>query len=357
MKKHQIAFILFFLMFINACSDDSGQEGRPTADWLIPSEEVRDGGPGKDGIPALEDPDMISKDIATYLEESDLVVGFVHNGEARAYSHKVLDWHEIANDNVNGKHVAITYCPLTGTATAWNREINGSISTFGVSGLLYNTNLIPYDRATDSNWTQIGLTCVNGDLIGDEVETYQVIETTWETWKTMYPNTLVTSTNTGHSRNYERYPYGSYQSDNRVLFPVSNLDERLHPKERVHGIISAANVKAYRFEHFSNNPIIIDEFDGKEIVLVGSPSQNFIMSFEFIRINRQTLDFSLPTSFVEGRFTSSVILTDQFGNEYDAFGKVITGPNTGESLTATESFMGFWFSWAPFYGEPEIYEP
>ena len=87
--------------------------------------------------------------------------------------------------------MAITYCPLTGTGIGWNRVISGNTTTFGVSGLLFNTNLIPYDRSTDSNWSQMKLECVNGQLLGETIPTFHVVETTWKTWKTMYPNTMV----------------------------------------------------------------------------------------------------------------------------------------------------------------------
>lgn len=335
---------------------NNNNSNRPT-EWLIPIGQIRDGGPGKDGIPALLNPETVDPDKADYLTDDDLLIGYYHNGEARAYPHKILDWHEIINDNLGGKAIAITYCPLTGTGSGWNRNIYGTITTFGVSGLLYNANLIPYDRVTDSNWTQIGLNCVNGELIGQEVETYQVVETTWKTWKDMFPNTTVISTNTGHSRDYQRYPYGSYRTSESLIFSVSVNDSRLPTKERVHGIIEDEKVRAYRFEHFGY-PIITDSINNKPIVLVGSASQNFIVSFYVPVINEELLTFSLPVPFDFSKgFESSVILVDQFGNEWNLFGHAIAGPNNGLQLDATNSFMGYWFSWAPFYGLPEIYEP
>jgi len=151
----------------------------------------------------------------------NLVIGFAQGDDARAYPHFILDWHEIVNDRVGDIHIAVTYCPLTGTGIGWEREINGSVTTFGVSGLLFNSNLIPYDRNTDSNWSQIRLDCVNGDLIGTEAETHVLVETTW---KTMYPKTLVMSMNTGYNRSYGNYPYGNYRTAREIhgMFSVKH---------------------------------------------------------------------------------------------------------------------------------------
>ncbi len=157
-------------------------------EWLIPSDQVFDGGPGRDGIPALENPEMINAALATYLNPEDLVIGIKMGDDVRAYPHKILDYHEIINDQVGSeiidgqlstKQLAITYCPLTGSAIAWGREFGGQTTTFGVSGLLFQTNLMPFDRLTESTWSQMRLDCVNGTLIGTRAETYQVVETRW----------------------------------------------------------------------------------------------------------------------------------------------------------------------------------
>ena len=107
-----------------------------SGDWLIPSSEVFNGGPGKDGIPALLNPELGRLSNINYMENEDLVLGFVLNNEARAYPHKILDWHEIINDNIQGNDIVVTYCPLTGTGIGWDQFLHGKSSTFGVSGLL-----------------------------------------------------------------------------------------------------------------------------------------------------------------------------------------------------------------------------
>ncbi len=328
-------------------------------DWLIPVDEVFDGGPGQDGIPSIDSPqfwDVGEGD--NFLDPNDLVVGLSHNGVARAYPHKILDWHEIVNDEFEGLATAVTYCPLTGTASGWNRVIQGGIAvgqktTFGVSGLLYNTNLIPYDRITGSNWSQILLQSVNGTLQGEFIEVNMVVETTWSTWKRMYPDTEVLSTSTGFNRNYGLYPYGDYRTNNsRLIFPVSTTDTRLPGKERVHGIVDeeSSEAKVFTLDGFEGGLSIKQRnWFGRQLLVVGSKSMNLIVSFFNELEGGEELEFTPST---ESSFP--VILTDSEGNEWDLFGQAVAGPRTGQSLTATRSCMGFFFAFGTFYPGVEI---
>lgn len=161
--------------------------------WLIPENEVRDGGPGKDGIPAITDPNFISPQEVDYLDDDDLVLMIKKNDEIKIYPHPILDWHEIINDKIGELKFALTYCPLTGSGIGWNRVLEGTETTFGVSGLLYNTNLIAYDRASNSNWSQMLNKSVFGELSSTEAETIPFIETEWKTVKSVYRSTQVVS--------------------------------------------------------------------------------------------------------------------------------------------------------------------
>lgn len=334
-------------------SGNSGSSGNnnPSTGWLIPQNEVFDGGPGKDGIPALLNPPMIDAASATYLSPDDLVIGYKSGDDIRAYPHKILDWHEIINDEVNEHHVAITYCPLTGTGIGWERELNGQTTTFGVSGLLYNTNLIPYDRLTDSNWSQMRLDCVNGELTGEKIATFPVVETTWETWKSWYPDTKVVSTSTGFSRSYGQYPYGDYKTNhNNILFPFSPKDERLPAKERVLGVIVDNEARIYRFSSFAEEiSVREDAFRDVKLIIVGSHSLNFLIAYERTLSDGTELSFTaLPSAEGPG------IMQDNEGNIWDAFGTAVAGPRTGEQLQPVTSYIGFWFAWGAFYEGPEI---
>jgi hypothetical protein len=236
--------------------------------WLIPETEIRDGGPGKDGIAAISNPEFIPIDEVSFLLESDLVIGIQIGDLVRAFPHPILDQHEIVNHTVENTSFALTYCPLTGTAIAWDTSQFTLNRTFGVSGLLYNSNLVPYDRETDSNWSQMLNLCVNGELRGQEAKQIHVVETTWETWKKLYPQSLILSTETGFARNYSIYPYGNYKTSDSLLFPVSREDNRLHKKERVHGVIVATKTKVYPiFTFLGANQVINETFNDLPIVV------------------------------------------------------------------------------------------
>ena len=359
MKLH-ISQIIFSLLFLMACSSNDVEE-TPVEDdnttvpdnnlneWLIPLSQVRDGGPGRDGIPSINDPKFISIDEApSLLSEEVRIVGVKVGNEVRAYPHYILDWHEIVNDDIKNLSIAITYCPLTGSGIGWNRRVNGKNTSFGVSGLLYNNNLIPFDRFTNSNWSQLALECVNGKLIGQKPEIIKVIETNWFIWKAMYPNTKVLSTDTGFSRTYGVYPYGSYiTNDDLLIFPLNRDDRRLPRKERVHAVIDGDDSKVYRFNAFRGGKVIKDRFKEKEILLVGA--KETIVSFELDN-ETSTMEFEYVFNDSEAYFK------DSEGSEYNVFGEVISGPGLGQKLQPTNSFLAYWFSIGAFYPTPEIYE-
>ncbi len=339
--------IIISLIFAYSCSTS-----QKAGDWLIPENEVLDGGPGKDGIPSIDNPNFVEvANVESYLGEADLVLVAKVGNEVKIYTHPILDWHEIINDDIGNEKFAVTYCPLTGTGIGWNRVIDGKETTFGVSGLLYNSNLIPYDRETDSNWSQIRLDCVNGELSGREIELFPLFETTWSSAKRMFPNAKVVSTDTGFSRSYGSFPYGGYRTNNSINFPVSNADERLAPKERVLALIDGASSVVYRFNNFSGNKngVINDRFDGQPIVVFGNEDRNFMAAFE------ATLDGQELTFFPIENSDISVVAEDNSGTHWNVLGEAVSGPFKGEKLKSLQpSFMAYWFSIGTFYEGTKI---
>ncbi len=336
----------------NPGANGNGSGNNSTDEWLIPSNEIFDGGPGKDGIPSIDNPQFVSAaDGDAYLLPTDLVIGFLEDGVARAYPHRILDWHEIVNDQVNTTSIAVTYCPLTGTASGWNRSTteNPNPTTFGVSGLLYNTNLIPYDRRSDSHWSQMRLQCVQGLRQGELADLHMIVESTWKTWKELYPDTEVLSTNTGFSRNYNVYPYGDYRSNNnRILFPVSFLDSRRPAKERVLAVIDDAgeNALAITFDGLGSELALIQRnWDGKALIATGNRARNFIVSF----YTDELPDSDSLTFETASLADLPVVFKDSEGNEWDIFGYAISGPREGQRLTPTRSYMGFYFAVGTFF--------
>lgn len=320
---------------------DNGRISQDTSEWLIPAGEVLDGGPGKDGIPSVDNPVFDAIADINFLDDSDLVVGVVRNGIAKAYPHPILDWHEIVNDEIDGVPIALTYCPLTGTATAWDRTIDGDVTTFGVSGKLYNTNLIPYDRKTDSYWSQMRLDCVNGHLLEQVIDTYPVIETTWKSWREAYPESMVMNTETGFSRNYQSFPYGDYRTNNdNIIFPVSNRDTRLPAKERVMAVLADTGNSLMSIESFTTP----GESQLDELLFVGSKEDNFLVVFENPANAQWTyIDNALP-----------VIAEDTEGNRLTLSGTISSGPRQGEQLSSPKAYMGYFFAFGAFFPDIEI---
>lgn len=343
-------FLIFFLVtMLTACSGSSRTAPIISGEWLVPINEVFDGGPGRDGIPALENPAFISVANAGYLADDDLVVGVKIGADIRAYPHRILNWHEISNDTFTSEKVSINYCPLTGSAMIWNGSSTAANPTFGVSGLLYNSNLILYDRETDTNWSQMLIKGVNGSLSGELPTSRVVFETTWGTWKTMFPTTTVLSTNTGFSRDYTQYPYGSYRTNTNLIFPAANDDARLHKKERVLGVFGVNANKVYQIQQFSAAVDVINEAAG-EYVVIGSSGSNFAVA-----LLARASDGVLLTFTALSNSNPQTVMVDNEGNEWNVFGEAVAGTRTGQSLPRIKSFIAYWFAWSAFYPNAEIH--
>jgi len=175
---------------------------------------------------------------AEFMQAQDRVVGLVIEGEARAYPIKILNYHEIVNDNISGSGVLISYCPLCGTAMAFNslvegRELSLGELSFGVSGLLYNNDVLMYDHQTNSLWSQILGGAISGPAKGAKLTSIPIIHTNWAAWTQSFPQSSILSIDTGYANDYNRDPYQGYDDSNRLYFPVSNKDHRYSNKEWV----------------------------------------------------------------------------------------------------------------------------
>jgi hypothetical protein len=296
-------------------------------------DEIRAGGPGKDGIPSIDRPRFQPADQAG-LAPGDRVVGVYHNGVARAYPQRILVWHEIVNDELGGEAVSITYCPLTGTALGFKR---GS-TELGVSGRLVNSNLIMYDRATDSEWPQILGVAIDGPLEGHGLEEFRVVWTTWERWQARYPDSEVLSEQTGFVRNYQRDPYGSYnplsgyyRPDSGRLFPVMHRDDRFAPKTEILGLRTPHGAAAITPEAL--------ETDGVVELALGDSHYSVVH------------DPELATGWVF--HNPDRLAIDQQSLSFGPDGVSGTGI---DSLEAVNAFEAMWFAWAAFYPDTVLYE-
>jgi hypothetical protein len=211
----------------------------------VPTEQIISGGPPKDGIPALLSPEFIPAAQASFLDDSDRVLGLVIRGEARAYPLRILDWHELVDDVVGSRAVAVTFCPLTRSGIVYDRRLGAASLTFGVSGMLYQSNLLMYDKSTESLWSQLGGEAIAGPMTGARLEALPSVETTWGEWRREHPDTRVLSTNTGFQREYGKNPYAKYEASSPLMFPVTNLDSRLPPKTPVFGVTTKDDSEAF----------------------------------------------------------------------------------------------------------------
>ena len=224
----------------------------------IPLEEIRSGGPPRDGIPAIDQPRFICPAKADFMQDDDEVLSVTVGGETRGYPLRILVWHEIVNDTLSGQDIAVTYCPLCGTAMVFNRKIGDRVLDFGVSGLLYQSDVLMYDRQTESLWSQLAMASVSGPLVNTKLEWLPSQQLTWSAWKKKYPQGKVLSTQTGVSRNYSGNAYADYKRSSTAMFPVPKHRAELLPKEWVFGMQVNGVARAYSMRVLAEKKIITD---------------------------------------------------------------------------------------------------
>ena len=353
-----LASALPLLGFLSACTDETAVGVTPqplgnTFSCSIPQDLIVSGGPGKDGIPALTNPEFVipSDKGADYLRPEDRVVGLILDSEPVALPLNIFWWHEIVNLDGPGFGMAITHCPLTGSSVGFDRIASGG-AEFGVSGLLYQNNLIMYDRnATESLWPQMSLGARCGPRNGTELPTVPILEMTWEGWQTLHPDTKVVSADNGMNRPYTVYPYGNYdEPDNaRILFPAP-VDPRRPPKERVLGIPNGSGGVAFPFG-------VLDELGAMAVASVDFPGGSFVVFWD--RSRQAAMAY---TTTMDGRrLTFSTedgrIVDDETGSSWRVDGLATEGPLAGRRIRPiSNAFVAFWFAWPLFFPDIEIWD-
>ena len=246
MKKHHLllATVLMALpitvltqdqMFdIDILSDTFGFDDETKKSVAL--EDLHQGCPARDCIPSIDKPKFVDAEDADFLTDGDVVLTIIRGDDVRAYPTRILNFHEIVNDSINGEPIAITFCPLCGTGLAFRRVIDNRETEFGVSGVLYNSDLVMYDKLTNTLWDQIEGRGIVGELTGEKLHMLPTAMARWGRWKKAHPDTKVLSTDTGFDHDYAENPYEKYQSSTRIVFPVSGTDDRLGPKTVVHGV-------------------------------------------------------------------------------------------------------------------------
>lgn len=234
---------------------------------LIPQSEILRGGPPRDGIPALTDPAFESA-AAAGLAPDDRVLGLARNGVAKAYPLSIMTWHEIVNDRFGAEAVVVTYCPLCFTGMAFAAALDGRRHDFGVSGLLYNSDVLMYDRQTESLWSQLMRQAISGPLKGRQLQQLPMLNTSWADWLARHPDTQVLSRDTGHRRDYAGNPYAGYEQSPQVMFPLRFRAQGYHPKERVLGVELDGVTRAYPMSELARGPAEFADRVGERPVTV-----------------------------------------------------------------------------------------
>jgi len=278
--------------------------------YIIPPDKFLSGGPGKDGIPSIDNPKFISVKDADWLSDEELGLGLVHKDEARFYPFRILVYHEIVNDFIQNDPILVTYCPLCFTGIGFIREIDNEPVEFGVSGKLYNSELVMYDRKTDSYWPQTLGKAVLGTSTGKTIKKIPTDTVKWGNWKKVHTDTKVLSKNTGFLRSYDgSNPYGKKGdfTDITLQFPLENKDSRLDAYEIVYGIELNGKFKAYKKSDLEQKSKIEDTLGGEKIIL------EFDKGLKSARAHKESGD---------------QIVTDTL----------------------------FWFAWAAFHPDTELYK-
>jgi len=332
----------------------------------VPLSEFRSGGPPRDGIPPLDDPRFVSVAEADgWLAEVEPVIALLHGGEARAYPIQVLTWHEIANDVVAGTPVAVTFCPLCNAAVAFVRpEVDGETLTFGTTGNLRRSDLVMWDRQTESWWQQITGEAIVGRLAGMELDLLPAPIVAWGAFRDEHPGGRVLSRETGHDRRYGRNPYVGYDAVGQQPFLYDGpMDGRLRPMERVVGLAVDGAARAYPFALLRDLRAVDDVLGSEPVAVWWAPGEASALDTETIAQGRavgsagvfrrtfegQTLTFA-PAG--DGRFRDA-----ETGSTWTILGEAMEGPLRGQRLAALPHHAVFWFAWAAFHAEGDVYAP
>ena len=293
----------------------------------------------RDVIPAIDHPRFVSADRANYAAD-ELVIGVEVDGEARAYSIPHLSRHEIVNDEIRGVHLAVTWCPLCFTAIVYEREIEGTVFDFGVSGKLIMNTLVMYDRQTQSSWSQLLGEAVAGPLAGMRLEPYtHSWQTTWEEWVERYPDTIaLDKIGAGSGDGYAAY----YRSGETGIHPQAVEDDRLGVKEWVIGVAQDGEAVAYSFDVLARELVVSD---GQTLVVFLPASATGLVYNRMVE--GQVLNFGFENGFLVDHETRSA---------WDLWtGAAVSGPMEGQRLRRVPSTRAFWFGWKDWFPDTRVY--
>jgi hypothetical protein len=329
----------------------------------IDYDELLSGGPPRDGIPSIDAPQLVSgSEAAEWLADNEPVIALEINGVARAYPLQILTWHEIVNDTVGDVPVIVTFCPLCNSAITFDRRLEGEVYEFGTSGLLRKSDLVMYDRTTESLWQQFTGEAIVGDMVGQRLTFLPSSIVSFADFREAYPEGRVLSRDTGYSRSYGRNPYAGYDTigESPFLFD-GDLDGRLPAMERVVSVELGEVDVAYPLSILSEAGVIHDSQAGRDLVVFHTPGTSSALGNSVIANGEDVGATGVFDPVLHGQkltfeTAGDAIVDQETGSTWNVLGQAINGPLAGDSLTPVVHGDHFWFAWAAFKPDTIVYQ-
>lgn len=331
---------------------------------IVPLTEIVSGGPAKDGIPAIDRPQFVTvRQAGQWLHQREPVLVVQYGGITRVYPLRILLWHEIVNDRIADLPITVTFCPLCNTAIAFHRQHGGRILDFGTTGRVRHSDLVMYDRQTETWWQQITGEGLVGKFAGDTLRVIPSAMVSWGTVETAYPTAQVLSQETGYDRPYGTTPYAGYDAPGNsplaAFFRVGR-DERLPAMERVVAVKLGTESVAYPFSRLRDARVVNDVLAGRSIVVMWAPGAASAVDARQVSAGRDVGATGVFDRALNGRIlTFDPAAPGRFRDRetrstWDILGRAVAGSLHGQQLTRIAAGDYFWFAWAVFRPETRV---
>jgi hypothetical protein len=329
----------------------------------VPFSEILSGGPPKDGIPAIDDPNFVStREASEWLKDNEPVILFEHKDDARAYPLQILTWHEIVNDTVGGLPIAVTFCPLCNASIVFDRTVAGEATTFGTTGNLHYSDLVMYDRASESWWQQMTGEAIVGDRVGTKLNFLFSQVVAFADFKARYADGKVLSRDTGYARSYGANPYIGYDSPDNFpfLYEGPRPPSVLKPTERVVTLALGDAAVAYPYAALAQERVVNDSVAGQDIVVFWKGGTASALDGRSIASSRdigatgvfsRVINDKRLTFFADG----DTIKDKETGTTWSILGRGVEGALAGQQLAPIGHGNFFWFAWAAFRPDSKVY--
>lgn len=330
----------------------------------VPLEEIVSGGPPRDGIPPIDDPAFVAASEADgWLGDREPVIAVSHGGAAKAYPLQILIWHEIVNDSLGNEPLAVTFCPLCNSAVAFKRRHGSRVLDFGTTGRLRYSDLVMWDRQTETWWQQLTGEAIIGALAGERLETVPASIVSYKTFKDTHPQGLVLDRPADSFRDYGRNPYTGYDDvDNLPFLYHGDRDPRLPPMERVVAVSLGDVDKAYPYRLLADQRVVDDAVEGQRLVVLYSRGTASALDASRIAEARDAGSTGVFIPDVDGKQLTLSASGDQFtdaetGSTWNVLGKAVDGPLAGAQLEPVVHGDYFAFAWLAFRPDTLIHKP